>query len=263
MAHTPARRGSGAGDEGDDRLAHASHELRRVLLRAAADLADEDDGGGLCVLVEQLQRLALGGADDRVAAHADTGGLADTARGELGDGLVHQRAAAGDDADGAGGEDIARHDADATFAGGDDTGAVGADEPGASALQRPLHLHHVHGGDVLSDADGERDLGVGCLQDGVGGERGGHEDERAVRLRLARRVADGVEDGHALHGLATAAGGDAGHHLRPVLDAALGLEAAFASGDALDENARGLVDENAHFRRPFRFAFGLLVPPFM
>ena len=56
----------------------------------------------------------------------------DAAAGELPDGFVGERAAAGDDADAAGLVDVAGHDADLAFAGGDDAGAVGADEPASA-----------------------------------------------------------------------------------------------------------------------------------
>ena len=74
VAHAPARRRRLAGDEADDRLLHVRlHERGRLLLGAAADLADHHDRLGARVVVEQLERVGVVGADDRVAADADAG----------------------------------------------------------------------------------------------------------------------------------------------------------------------------------------------
>ena len=54
--------------------------------------------------------------------------------GELTDRLVGERARAGDDADVAGLVDVPGHDADLALAGGDDAGAVGADEACLAAV---------------------------------------------------------------------------------------------------------------------------------
>ena len=64
--------------------------------------------------------------------------------------------------------------------------------------------------------------------------------EQSIGPALLDGLGDGVEDRHAEGRLAAAAGRAAGDDLRAVLDAALGLEAALASGDALDEDARVL-----------------------
>ena len=48
-----------------------------ALFGVAADFADHDDGVGIGVFVEEPEGVGEGGADDRVAADADAGGLAD------------------------------------------------------------------------------------------------------------------------------------------------------------------------------------------
>ncbi len=92
--------------------------LGRLLLRVAADLADHQDRLGLRVVLEQLQHVDVVRADDRVAADADAGRLAEAEVGELPDGLVGQRAGAADDADVPGRRlvDVAGHDADLALA---------------------------------------------------------------------------------------------------------------------------------------------------
>ena len=80
VAHAAAGRGGLAGDEADHGLLHILlDELGRGLFGRSADLADHDDGLGFRVFVEQAKRIDVGGADDRVAADADRGGLADAA----------------------------------------------------------------------------------------------------------------------------------------------------------------------------------------
>ena len=77
----------------------ALDERRRLFLGAAADLADQDDALGAGIVLEEPQHVDEAGADDRVAADADAGRLADAELRELVHGLVGERAAARDDAD--------------------------------------------------------------------------------------------------------------------------------------------------------------------
>jgi hypothetical protein len=55
-------------------------ELRRVFLGRAADLADHDDRLGSRRRQEQFEHVDEVGAVDRIAADADSGGLAEAAR---------------------------------------------------------------------------------------------------------------------------------------------------------------------------------------
>ena len=72
VAHALAGRRAEAGDVGDHRLGDVlAHERRGALLVVAADLADEHDGLGLVVGLEELEALEEAEAVDRVAAHAD------------------------------------------------------------------------------------------------------------------------------------------------------------------------------------------------
>src|SRR4029079_4427563 len=102
----------------------------RSLLGLAADLADHDDAVRHGIGVEEGEDVDEVDAADGVAADADAGRLADPERRELADRLVGERAGARQDADRALLVDVARHDADLALAGGDDAGAVRADEAG-------------------------------------------------------------------------------------------------------------------------------------
>src|SRR5207249_3924003 len=131
--------------------------------------------------------------------------------------------------------------------------AVGADQPRAGvAAQEVLDPDHVLDRDALGDADDQRDARGRRLHDRVGGERRRHEDAGGVRARGLDRVGDGGEHRHAkVRGSAPARAG-AGDHLRPQLLHLLGVEAALAAGDPLDDHARGCVEEDAHRPTPAR-----------
>jgi hypothetical protein len=78
VAHRLALGSREARDVADDRLGHVVLDVGRgPLLGVAADLADHDDRLGLGVLLEGLEAVDVGGADDRVAADADAGGEAE------------------------------------------------------------------------------------------------------------------------------------------------------------------------------------------
>ena len=221
--------------------------VRGGFFRGAADLADHDDGFGLGIFVEQLERVDVGGADDGVAADADGGGLADAALRELIDGLVGEGAGARDDADRAFLVNAAGHDADLGFAGRDDAGAVGADEARLRVLELRPDLHHVVDRDAFGDADDQRQAGVFGFEDGVGGERRRHEDDGGVGAGLLYRLGDGVEDRPALVGGAAFAGRDAADDFGAVFGAALRVEGSFFAGDSLHDEARIFIDQDRHY----------------
>ena len=100
----------------------------RFFFGGAADFAHHQDGFGRRIGLVHLQEVDERRADDRVAAEADAGRLAEAEVRELPDGFVGERAAAAHDADGALLVDVAGHDADFAFLGRDHAGAVRADE---------------------------------------------------------------------------------------------------------------------------------------
>ena len=116
------------------------------------------------------------------------------------------------------------------------------------------HLGHVAARDALGDDDDELDAVLDRLEDGVLGEGGGDGDDRAVdRAPVVRDgLVDGVEDGHAVDVAAPAPRRDAADDLRALaVVQALAREVdRLAPGDALDDEGRGLVDEDAHAGAP-------------
>ena len=91
-----------------------------------------------------------------------------------------------------------------------------------------------------------RDAGVGRFHHRVGGKRRRHEDHRRVRAGLLHRLAHRVEDRPAFVRRAALAGRDAADDRRPVGRGLLGVKRPLAAGQALDEQARVLVDQNGH-----------------
>src|SRR6185437_1475563 len=100
VSHAASWRRCLAGNKAHHRLLHIRlDELRSLLFVGSADLADHDDRFGSRIIIQQLQRIDVRRADDRIAADANRSRLPNPARRELIDGLVRQRARARDDAD--------------------------------------------------------------------------------------------------------------------------------------------------------------------
>ena len=138
--------------------------------------------------------------------------------------------------------------------GDDDPQAVGADDARAAQRGELDHLGDVAARDALGDDDDQLDAVLDRLEDGVLGEGGGHGDDRAVdRAPVVRDgLVDGVEDRHAVDVAALAPGRDAADDLRAlaVVQALARQVDRLAAGDALDDEGRGLVDEDAHAGAP-------------
>src|SRR5208282_5025740 len=134
VAHAAPRRGRLPGDEADHGLLDVVLDVRGCdFFRIAADLADQDDGVGVRVGIEELDGIEKRRSDDRVATDADAGGLADAKVRQLAHRFVGERAAAAYHAHVAFLVDAAGHDPDLALARGDDAGAVGADQAGPPA----------------------------------------------------------------------------------------------------------------------------------
>ena len=248
MAHGAALRRGHTRDEADHRLGAVLGDPTGGLdLQVTADLADHDDALGLVVGHEQLNGLERRGADDGVTADADGRALTEAGLGDLVHGLIRQRAALGNDADAAGVEDEAGHDAHLGLARRHDARAVRADQRAAGQrIEVGLDLDHVGHGDALGNADDDLDAGIGRLEDGVGGEGRRNEEDAGVGPRLLHRVLHRVEDRLVEVGLTAFARGHAAHDVGAVLDHLAGVEGAFGAGEALDDDAGIFVDENAH-----------------
>src|SRR5581483_2171741 len=223
--------------------------LGGLLLGRPADLADHDHGLGVRVGLEPAETVDEARARHRVAADAHAGGLTDARHRQLVEGLVRQRAGAGDDADRTTGlGDLAGGDADVALPGGDDAGTVRADELGVGVITLQLveHQRLVLRRDPLGDADDEPDTGRGRLADGVGRRLRRHDDEGSVRAGLVDRFLHGVVDRDALDVASALAGRHARDDLGAVVPVAEAVEPPLPAGQPLDNDLRVLVDKDAH-----------------
>src|SRR5665213_1360145 len=226
-------------------------EIGGLFLGAAANLTDHDDGFGFGIPQEHLQHVDMLGAFDGIAADAHAGGLPKAHRRGLPHCFIGERAGARNNAHLAAAMNVAGHDADLAFTGGDHAGAVGSDQARFGTAQRALHLHHVENGNAFGDADDQRYFGVDRFQDGVGGERRRHIDGGRVRAHRLFRFAHRVENGKAQMGGAAFARRGAAHHLGAIGDGLFGMEGALAAGEALADDLGVLVDEDGHYLEPF------------
>src|SRR4029077_17525924 len=156
MAHAPAGWRGAAGDEPDHPLPAGApclvfQELPCIPLGRAADLPDHDNRLGFWIGQEHLEHRDKFRTFHRVAAYADSGGLAKVLAAGLEHRLVGERARARHDAYLARLEDIARHDADLAFTRGHHARAVRADQPRFRTRERALHLDHIHHRNAFGD----------------------------------------------------------------------------------------------------------------
>src|SRR6516162_489056 len=248
MAHAPTRRGRAAGDKSDDRLfrPRGFQKIGAVLLGAATDFADHDDRLGLVVGEKHFEDFDEVGAVDWIAADPDTARLAEADRRGLGHRLVGQGAGARDDADLAAAVDVPGHDADLALVRGDDTRAVGADQPRTAAAQAALDADHVEDWNAFGDADDQRDLGIGRLEDRIGGEGRRHIDHGRIAPSRGAGLVYGVEDRQVKMPATAFARRDTADHLGAVGDRLLGMEGALGAGDPLADHLRRSVNKDRH-----------------
>src|SRR3954464_15611677 len=142
--------------------------------------------------------------------------------------------------------------------GDDDPEAVRADDPRAAQRGELDHLRDVAARDALGDDHDELDAALDRLEHRVLAERRRHRDDAALdrRLVVRDRLLDAVEDRHAVDVAPAPARGDTADDLRAgaVLEALAREVHGLAPGDALDDERRGLVDEDAHAAAPWIFS---------
>lgn len=249
VAHSSAGRSRDSGNEGADGLGDLSglvvllEEVGGLLLGGTSNLTDHDDTVGVLVLEEDLEAVDEVGAGEGVSSDSDNQRLAEADLGGLVDGLVGEGSGSGHNTDSAPLVDGRGHDTDLALAGGNDTGAVGADQTGLGlGLEHVDHSDHVVLGDTLSDTHDERELGLDGLLDRGGGKRRGHEDGGGVAAGVLHGLGDGAEDGETEMGLAGLLGVGSSDDLGAVVDGLLGVEGSLLSGEALVEHLGVGVD---------------------
>src|SRR5699024_6234382 len=154
------------------------------------------DDVGVGVLLERIEGVDVIGTGDEVTADYETGGETDVT--QLVHHLVGQGAGLGHQTDPPGLGDGGGDDARVGLSGCDQPGTVRADDAGLVALVGgvgPEGGGVVHG-DALGDDNGQTDLGVDRLHNGVLGELRWNEDHADVGAGGLHALGDGAEDGH-------------------------------------------------------------------
>ncbi len=220
--------------------------FRGFFFGGAADLADEEDGECVGVCLKEFQDVDEVHVLDGVAADADGGCLSDAGVRELERRLIGEGAGARDEPDMSGLCDAGRGDAEFCLIRRQESRAVGAEEAGLFALHVAAHLDHVEDGDVLGDADDQRELCVDGFHDGVGGKTRGDVDDGGVRAGCLNGISDGVVDGDALDDLSRLPRGDARDDLRAGIEHLPRMEEGGFARDALHDGFGIFINQNGH-----------------
>src|SRR6266478_9009879 len=114
------------------------------------------------------------------------------------------------------------------------------------APQVALYAHHILRGNAVRDRHDQPDTRIRRLHDGIGAERRGDEDQARRGARVRDRFLHGVEH-RPLQVLGAAlSGGNTAHDVRAVGDHLLRVERPLVAREALDDDARLLVEEDTH-----------------
>src|SRR5437016_4362857 len=122
---------------------------------------------------------------------------------------------------------MAWHDSDFAFAGRDDSGAIGSDQPRSLSFEKGACPDHVECWNAFGDANDQFDAGGGRFHDRVGRIWRRYENDRCIGSRLAPRFFNSIEDIEAFVFDAAFARRDSPHHVRPVLHGLNRVKPAF------------------------------------
>ena len=134
---------------------------------------------------------------------------------------------------------VTGHDTDFALARCDDTRAVWTDKTSFVLLdQGGLDADHVLGGDALGDADGETDLGLHGVNDGLGGEGRWDVDDGGIGIGRLLGLGDGVEDGQVQLGvlLASLLWRHTTNYLCSISDGLFRVESSLFTSETLNNN---------------------------
>src|SRR5207244_9783156 len=138
------------------------------------------------------------------------------------------------------------HDSDFAFPRRDNSGTVWPNQPRTPRLQELPSADHIERWNPLCDTDNQFDLRVSGFHDGVGRKRRRHKNHRSIGASLVHCFLHTVKDGPAFVRGPSFAGRHAADNLRSIFCASFGMKCAFTPGDALHDDPRRFVYENAH-----------------
>ena len=210
----------------------------------------------------------MGGADDGVATNTDSGG--ETNVGQFVHQLVGQGTGLGNQTNLALAGDVRRDNTNQALLGGDDAGAVGANDTGDllavlvhGCLRSCPELCGVLNRNALGDDDDEADLSLDSLENCCLGEGRGNEDDGDVRAGLLHSLSYGTEDVQLDVGAVLRLVGDGGtslasvhaaHNVGACCEHACGVLGTLATGDALNDDLGVLVHKDRHITSLKSFA---------
>jgi len=143
---------------------------------------------------------------------------------------------------------VARHDSDLAFIGCDQAGAVGTNQGRTSFPDFLVNTDHIQHRNTLGDRSDHLDTGIHRFEDRISSEGRRHKNHAGSCVCLLNRLFHRIEDRQPFDFLAPFAWRHSTDHLGAVIEAATGVEGTRAAGNALANNPRLLVDQNAHFR---------------
>ena len=139
---------------------------------------------------------------------------------------------------------VTGHDTDFALAWCDDTGTVWSDETSFVLLdQGGLDADHVLGGDALGDADGETDLGLHGVNDGLGGEGWRDVDDGGIGLDVGGGLGNRVENGQTKMLLASLLWSHTTDNISAVGQGTLSVEGTLFSGKTLHQKLQKLYSK--------------------
>src|SRR5579864_2362757 len=252
MTHAASRRRRLPGDKRNHRLLHMLFYIgSRGLFRVAANFADHNDRVRFLIFIEQFQRVDKVCPDDRISADPDRRRLANAALRQLEHGFVRQRARARHNADVSFFMNMSGHNADLGFAGRNDSRTI---RPNQSRLAFDLQVfirpNHIQNRNAFRDANDQRHFGIDGFQQRVGRELRRNKNNRGVGAGLFFGFRHCIKDRPAFMRGAAFARRHAANNVGAVSRAGLGVERAFSSGNSLDDQPRGFIYKNRHYRPP-------------
>ena len=194
MPHASSRRCGLPGDEAHHRFGDVLRDVGGgVFFRRATNLADQDYGSGLRVLLKLLETLDKREASHRIPTDADTGGLANTTCRELGHGFIGQGATARHHSHPSRLMDMGRHNTHFRLARGNHPGAIWTNQDHLFPYHIAPYHQHIADGNAIGDAHHQPDASLHRFQYRIRRERPGHKDERGVGSRIGDGFGHTVE----------------------------------------------------------------------
>src|SRR5690606_9516817 len=234
-SHTRNVRHHRLGDVGFD-------ESRRFFFGAATDLTDHYDGFGFRVFLEQFQDVDKVGTRDRVTTNTYTGRLTKTVISGLFNGFIGQRTGTGNDTHFTRQVNVARHNADFAFTGGDHARAVRADQAYAQLITLHFGIQHIQRRNAFGDADDQLDAAVSCFQNGIFTEGGWYVDNRGFCTGGFYRFFNSIEHRQTQVSRTTLARSYTANHFGAVGNGLFRVKSTLCAGKALADHFGVFVD---------------------